>query len=130
MNVGPVMVWLLSTRIPPNHNTMTIITVPRNSLMGWASCWRMFTFMMLLRNSEFTLSKRSFIFSSAQKALMIRSPPRVSSTWLMVSLHSPCAATDFAFSFLPMIPMNHPNIGTKKMVNRVSCQLMMSSVVK
>ena len=32
-----------------------------------------------------------FIFSSAQNALMMRSPPSVSSTMLMVSLHNVCA---------------------------------------
>ena len=34
MNIGPVKVMLFSTRIPPNHNTMTIITVPKNSDIG------------------------------------------------------------------------------------------------
>ncbi|CDD04799.1 unknown [Prevotella sp. CAG:592] len=43
MNVGPESTCWLSTRMPPNHNTMIIITVPRNSLMGCAICWRVFT---------------------------------------------------------------------------------------
>ena len=88
MNVGTDSVELLSTRMPPNHNTITIMTVPRNSLMGWASCCRLFTLITLSRCLSLTSAKRSFIFSSAQKALIMRSPPRVSSTWLIVSLHS------------------------------------------
>ena len=46
-------------------------------------------------------ANRLFIFSSAQKALMMRRPPSVSSTWLMVSLQSCCASMLLAFSFLP-----------------------------
>ena len=36
MKIGPESVWLFNTNTPPNHSTMTIITVPKNSLMGWA----------------------------------------------------------------------------------------------
>ena len=49
MKMGPESVWLLSTSTPPNHSTMTIMTVPRNSLMGCAIDWRMFTRMISLR---------------------------------------------------------------------------------
>ena len=49
MNVGPERAILLSTSEPPNQSTMTIISVPRNSLIGWAIDWRMFTRMMSLR---------------------------------------------------------------------------------
>ena len=98
--------------------------------MGCAICWRMFTRMRMSRYSELMRLKRSFIFSSAQKALMMRSPPSVSSTWLMVSLHIACAFTEFCFSLRPTMPMNHPKMGTKMMVNSVSCHEMMMSVVK
>ena len=130
MNVGPLRVMLFSTNTPPNQSTMTIITVPRNSLIGWAICWRVFTRRMFSRYSEFILSKRRFIFSSAQKAFMMRSPPSVSSTWLIVSLHSDCAFIDFCFSLRPTKPMNQPMMGTMTSVKSVSCQLMTSSVAK
>ena len=70
------------------------------------------------------------IFSSAQNALMMRKPPSVSSTILIVSLQSACASILCAFSFLPTTPMNQPKGGTKRMVKRVSCQLMQMSVMK
>ena len=130
MNVGPDSVELLSTRMPPNHSTITIMTVPRNSLMGWASCCRLFTLITLLRCRSLTSAKRSFIFSSAQKALMMRSPPSVSSTWLIVSLHSACASLEFCFSLRPTLPITQPMSGTMASVNSVSCQLMKMSVEK
>ena len=61
---------------------------------------------------------------------MMRRPPSVSSTWLMVSLHSVCAVMLFCFSFLPTKPMNQPKTGTKTSVKSVSCQEMISRVVK
>ena len=61
---------------------------------------------------------------------MMRNPPKVSSTILIVSLQSDCASVLCAFSFFPTTPMNQPNGGTKRMVKRVSCQLMQMSVMK
>ena len=61
---------------------------------------------------------------------MMRSPPSVSSTWLMVSLHRACALIDLRFSFLPTNPMNHPMTGTMSRVKRVSCQEMKRSMAK
>ena len=131
MNVGPDSeASPESTRIPPNHSTITIITVPRNSLIGCAICWRMFTLMMSFRYWLLTLSNRLFIFVSAQKAFTMRSPPSVSSTWLMVSLQRACAFMEFCFSFLPTIPINHPITGTNTSVNSVSCHDMMIRVEK
>ena len=92
--------------------------------MGWASDWRTPTLMRLRRNSSFTLAKRWLIFSSAQNALMMRSPLSVSSTWLIVSLHSPCAFRDFALSLRPTTPITQPISGTTQRVKSVSCQLM------
>ena len=60
----------------------------------------------------------------------MRSPPSVSSTWLIVSLHSACAFIDFCLSLRPTMPITHPISGTNTMVNSVSCQLTMSMVVK
>ena len=85
---------------------------------------------MFSRYSELMRSKRRFIFSSAQKALIMRRPPSVSSTWLMVSLHRLCAFIDFCLSLRPTMPITQPISGTKMRVNRVSCQLMSTSVVK
>ena len=61
---------------------------------------------------------------------MMRSPPKVSSTWLIVSLQSDCALMDFAFSLRPTSPMNHPNTGTKMIVKSVSCHEMATSAAK
>ena len=74
--------------------------------------------------------KRLFIFSSAQNALIMRSPPSVSSTCDMVSLHRLCASIDLRLSFLPTKPMNHPKTGTKTRVKSVSCHEMNSRAVK
>ena len=49
---------------------------------------------------------------------------------LMVSLQSDCASVLCAFSFLPTKPMNQPKGGTKRIVKRVSCQLMQIRVMK
>ena len=39
MNVGASMGLLLPRMsVPPYQRMMTIVAVPRNSLMGWASC--------------------------------------------------------------------------------------------
>ena len=38
MNLGAVMASVpLRIKVPPNHSTMAMVAVPRNSLMGWAS---------------------------------------------------------------------------------------------
>ncbi len=38
MNIGASMPALpLNISVPPNHRTIAIVAVPRNSLMGWAS---------------------------------------------------------------------------------------------
>ena len=85
---------------------------------------------MASRYSLLHLSKRASIFFSAMKALMMRRPPSVSSSWDMVSLHLLCASSDWRFSFLPTVPMIHPMTGTTSRVNTVSCQLTAISVVK
>ena len=77
--------------VPPNHSTTTIIHVPKNSLTGCAADCRMATFIAADRYSLFTRVNRSSIFFSATNALMMRSPPRVSSMMLSPSLHFDCA---------------------------------------
>ncbi len=115
---------------PPNHNTSTISRVPRNSLIGCARAWRVATRFVALRNSLLHCVKRSIIFCSAMKALIMRRPPNVSSSWVIVSLHLPCASSDWRFSFFPTFPITHPIPGTTNRVNRVSCQLVASKVPK
>ena len=61
---------------------------------------------------------------------MMRSPPSVSSTWLMVSLQRACAFTESCFSRRPTMPMNQPMMGTMTSVKSVSCQEMKMSVAK
>ena len=73
---------------PPKHRTMRIMIEPRNSLTGWARTWRVLTLLYLRRILSVTESKRASIFFSALKALIIRSPPRVSSICDIVSLQS------------------------------------------
>ena len=41
MNVGASMILLPERMsVPPNHSTMAMVIVPRNSLIGCASDWR------------------------------------------------------------------------------------------
>ena len=61
---------------------------------------------------------------------MMRSPPRVSSTWLMVSLHNAWTLMLLALSLRPTTPMNHPKRGTKQRVKRVSFHEMKSRAQK
>ena len=82
------------------------------------------------RYSELMPSNRLFILSSAQNALMMRSPPSVSSTCDIVSLHSDCAAIDLRLSFLPTYPINQPKMGTNTRVKSVSCHDMKIRAVK
>ena len=44
-----MVLLLCNISVPPNHNTMTMSIVPRNSLIGCAICWRMLTWLMVLR---------------------------------------------------------------------------------
>lgn len=120
----------LRIRKPPNHRTITIIMVPRNSDMGWAAFWRMTISFMPLRNSLFTKMKRFSILCSAMNALIIRRPPRVSSSWAMMSPHCPCTADDWLFSFRLTAPIIQPASGATTMTNTVSCQLTVNRVKK
>ena len=61
---------------------------------------------------------------------MIRRPPSVSSTWLIVSLQSACALMLCAFSLRPTQPMNQPMMGTMMRVKRVSSQEMKIKAAK
>ena len=90
----------------------------------------MVTRFSLRRMAPVTPSKRPDMPFSALKALMMRRPPRVSSTCDMVSLQRDWASSEPRLSCLPMAPMIQPMTGTKMMVNRVSCQLMKSRVPK
>ena len=76
------------------------------------------------------MSNLAFIFSSALNAFIILSPPNVSSTWLMVSLHRLCARMLLALSFLPTKPMNHVKMGAKIIVKIVSCHDMTINVTR
>jgi len=122
--------WFPNISDPPNHNTTTISNVPKNSLIGCANAWRMATLLVASRNSLLHSVKRFIIFCSAIKALIIRSPPKVSSSWDIVSLHLACASSDCLFNFLPTLPMIHPIPGTTNNVNKVSCQLVIINVPK
>ena len=124
MNVGASMgEWSEKMSVPPYQRTMTMTHVPRNSLMGWADAWRTATLLEAVRNSLVLRSKRWRILRSAVKALMMRIPPRVSSSWAIVSLHLFCASSDWRLSFRPMRPIAQPMSGRTMMVNMVSCQL-------
>ena len=109
--------------VPPNHSTITITHVPRNSLTGCAIAWRMVTRMVALRSSLLTLRKRADIFFSARKALTMRRPPSVSSICDIVSLSFACASSDFCLSLRPTSPIIHPRTGNTVTVNSVSSQL-------
>ena len=93
-----------------------IMTVPRNSLTGWAVAWRMLTRATFRRIRSVTSWKRRRMVPSALNALITRRPPRVSSTWLMVSLHRACASSEERLSCLPITPIIHTKAGAKMMV--------------
>ncbi len=57
-----MVLLLCNISVPPNHNTMTMSIVPRNSLIGCAICWRMLTWLMVLRYRLLDSVKRVFIF--------------------------------------------------------------------
>ena len=116
--------------VPPNQSTIIIITVPRNSLRGWARDCLVATLLEAFLSSLLTLVNLPTILSSAMNALMMRSPPSVSSSWDIVSLHLPWASRDCLLSFFPTAPMPHAITGTTRSVNRVSCQLVYMSVPK
>ena len=116
--------------MPPNQRTTIIIIDPRNSLTGCASACRIATLDVVRLSSLLVCRNLSFILSSAMNALMILSPPSVSSSWDMVSLHFACASRDSLLSCLPIALMAHAIRGTTRSVNRVSCQLVKSSVAK
>ena len=124
------MALSLRINVPPNQSTIIIIIVPRNSLIGWANAWRVDTLAVFLLTASVMLSKRLFIFFSAMKALMTRSPPRVSSTCDMVSLQRFWASRERFLSCLPMAPMAQAITGTTRMVKRVSSQLVKIRVPK
>ena len=117
-------------RVPPNHSTIMISTVPRNSLIGWARDWRIVTRLLFFLIASLTLSNLSDIFLSAMKALMMRSPPRVSSTWAITSLQSCCTSSDFLLRFFPTTPITHIISGAKRMVKAVICQLITRRAAK
>ena len=131
MKVGASMGALsLRMRVPPNHSTMAIMMVPRHSLTGCARAWRVATRVFLTFMASVTRSKRRPILRSARKALMMRRPPSVSSTWLMVSLHRACASRDCSLSLRPILPMIHSITGANSAVKRVICHEMNSSTAK
>ena len=96
-----------------------IITVPRNSLTGWAEACRVFTRFTFRRIRSVTESKRADIFFSALNALTMRRPPRVSSTWDIVSLQRVCASRDCRLSCLPITPMIQMKAGTKVSITSI-----------
>jgi len=122
--------WSPKISIPPNQRTKTISKVPRNSLIGWANVCRVATLLDASRSSLLHFVKRSTILSSAIKALIIRNPPKVSSSWDIVSLHLLWASNDWRLSFLPTCPISQPIPGNTKIVNKVSCQLVTIKVAK
>ena len=131
MNIGASIVdFPPRINAPPNHSTIIISTVPRNSLIGWARDWRMVTRLFFLLIASVTLSNLSDIFFSAMNALMMRRPPRVSSTCAITSLQSCWTSSDFLFRFFPTTPITHIISGANRIVNAVICQLMTRRATK
>ena len=60
----------------------------------------------------------------------MRSPPRVSSTWLTVSLQYCCASIEVALSLRPIMLMMLIMMGAKTIVNRVSFHDMRKSTAR
>ena len=119
MNLPPNRLVPRIIMAPPTQSTIIIITVPSSSLTGWAVACRMLTRAILRRILSVMAWKRSRMVFSALKAFTMRSPPRVSSTWLMVSLQSACASREFRLSCLPISPITHTKAGANTMVNTI-----------
>ena len=87
MNSGAVIIVRPSVfrmSVPPYHSTATMMNVPRNSDTGWASMYLRFIFMKVFLTVSFISSNLAETLCSALNALMILSPPRVSSIWLSI----------------------------------------------
>ena len=117
-------------RYPPNHSTITMMIVPKNSDIGWAAFCLIAIALASRRYSSLMLTKRCDIFFSAMKALMIRSPPSVSSSCASMSPHLPWTAADWLFSLRLTVPIIHPAKGATRMTKSVICQLIHSMVEK
>ena len=131
MNIGASIIeWPLRIKVPPKNRAMVIRTVPRNSLTGWARACRIVTLLVFLRIASVTPSNLVDIFFSAMKAFITLSPPSVSSTWDITSLHNICTSRDLRFRFLPMIPMAQIIKGAKMIVKAVICQLITINAAK
>src|SRR5574344_2287488 len=131
MNEGASMTeWLPRIRVPPNQRTIAIIMDPRSSLTGCALDWRIATLLSLERMDSVTFSNLEVIFFSARNALMMRSPPRVSSTWLIVSLQYFWASADWALSWRPIALMIQIMTGAKIITNRVSSQDILKRTIR
>ena len=129
MNVGASnQAFSLRMMVPPNHNTIIIRTVPRNSLIGCASACLVATLPVFFFTASVTLSNLFCILSSATNALITLSPPNVSSSWDMVSLHSACAWSERFFNVLPSALMSQISSGATRTVKMVSCQLVIINV--
>ena len=130
MKVGASMkLWSVRMSVPPNTSTTQMSTVPRNSLTGWARAWRVFTREALRRMAPVTLAKRSLIFFSAVKAFTTRRPPRVSSTWLMVSLQRACTWAERFLRLRPITPISQVISGANASTKSVSFQEMNTMVL-
>ena len=101
---------------PPTQSTIINIMVPRNSHTGWAVACRTLTRASLRRIRSVMSWKRRRMVFSALKALITRRPPKVSSTWLIVSLQRLWASREERLSCLPMRPIIQMKAGAKTMV--------------
>ena len=131
INVGAsIRLEALRIRYPPNHNTTTMMIVPKNSDMGWAALWRIAIEHTSLRYASLILTKRFIILCSAINALIIRRPPSVSSSCASISPQRPCTVADCDFNLRLTLPITHPASGATTITNTVNCQLTVSIVAK
>ena len=78
----------------------------------------------------FSAWKRASALCWALKALMMRSPPSVSSMLLRITPHCVCPSSDTRLRRLPTLPIIYPATGSSTSTNTVSCQLTRIIIVR
>ncbi len=100
------------------------MAMPRNSLSGEASSWRLYNFLVASRCCALMLLKRSRTYRCALKALMMRIPDMASSKWLSNFPRRPCEIRAPDRSARVILPMSNADTGRVSNVTNVNFGLM------
>ena len=120
----------LKTNCPPNHITITITIVLKNSLIGEDKSFFLSSLVIILLYSLLSFSKFLLMCFSALKAFIILSPDIFSS---IIESKSPilfCPLSDDFFNDLPITPITNPVTGKSITTKVVSSGLIKISVIR